>query len=79
MEFKGNQSIFGFEDAIYYLKRGIKVARKGWNGKRQYIQLASCISYKTAYGEIINCDHKAIENIIIVLTDMLAEDWIIAE
>ena len=41
MEFKGNQSIFGFEDAIYYLKRGIKVARKGWNGKRQYIQLAS--------------------------------------
>ena len=93
MEFKGNQSIFGFEDAIYYLKRGIKVARKGWNGKRQYIQLASCISYKTADGEIINCDHKAIGNKAIAFigtsgvqmgwlasqADMLTEDWIIAE
>ena len=24
-------------EAIKYLKRGMKVARKGWNGKRQYI------------------------------------------
>ena len=35
-------------EAIKYLKRGMKVARKGWNGKKQYIQLATGISYKTA-------------------------------
>ena len=84
---------FGFEDAIYYLKRGTKVARKGWNGKGQYIQLASCISYKTADGEIINCDHEAIGNKAIAFigtsgvqmgwlasqADMLSEDWIIVE
>ena len=27
----GGQSTFGFGDAIRYLKRGLKVARKGWN------------------------------------------------
>lgn len=30
----GGQSTFGFGDAIRYLKRGLKVARKGWNGKQ---------------------------------------------
>ena len=41
----GGQSTFGFGDAIRYLKRGLKVARKGWNGKKQYIQLATCLLY----------------------------------
>lgn len=38
----------------------MKVARKGWNGKKQYIQLATGISYKTADGDIVNCEHDAI-------------------
>ena len=46
---------FGFDEAIKYLKRGHKVCREGWNGKKQYIQLATNISYKTADGEIVNC------------------------
>ena len=41
----GGESTFPFSDAIKYLKRGMKVARKGWNGKKQYIQLATGISY----------------------------------
>ena len=49
-------------EAIKYLKRGMKVARKGWNGKKQYIQLASGISYKTADNQIVNCEHDAIGN-----------------
>ena len=28
----GGESSFGFGDAIKYMKRGLKVARKGWNG-----------------------------------------------
>ena len=89
----GGQSTFGFGDAIRYLKRGLKVARKGWNGKKQYIQLATGISYKTADGKIVNCEHDAIGNMAIAFVgtsgvqigwlasqaDMLAEDWMFVE
>ena len=84
---------FGFENAITYLKRGVKVKRKGWNGKNQYIQLAKGISYETPEGEIVNCEHKDIGNKAIAFvrtsgvqmgwlasqSDMLAEDWTFAE
>lgn len=82
-----------FGKAIEALKDGKKVARKGWNGKNQYIQLATGISYKTADGEIVNCEHEAIGNMAIAFVgtsgvqmgwlasqaDMLAEDWLFAE
>lgn len=89
----GGMATFAFGDAIKYLKRGMKVARKGWNGKKQYIQLATGISYKTADGEIVNCEHDAIGNMAIAFVgtsgvqmgwlasqaDMLAEDWVFVE
>lgn len=89
----GGVSTFSFGDAIKYLKRGLKVARKGWNGKKQYIQLATGISYRTTAGEIVNCEHEAIGNKAIAFVgtsgvqmgwlasqaDMLAEDWVFAE
>lgn len=89
----GGVAEFGFSDAIKYVKRGFKVARKGWNGKKQYIQLATGISYKAASGEIVNCEHDAIGNKAIAFVgtsgvqmgwlasqaDMLAEDWVFAE
>lgn len=89
----GGTATFSFSDAIKYMKRGLKVKRKGWNGKNQYIELASNISYKTAAGEIINCEHDAIGNQAIAFvgtsgvqmgwlasqSDMLAEDWVFAE
>lgn len=85
----GGEATFSFGEAIKYLKRGMKVARKGWNGKKQYIQLATGISYKTADNEIVNCEHDAIGNKAIAFvgtsgvqmgwlatqSDMLAEDW----
>ena len=49
-----------FGEAIKLLKEGKKVARAGWNGKNQYIELATCISYKNVAGEIVNCEHEAI-------------------
>lgn len=87
------QTTFTFSDAIKYLKLGKKVARKGWNGKKQYIQLASAISYKTADSIIVNCVHADIGNKAIAFVgtsgvqmgwlasqaDMLAEDWVFAE
>lgn len=84
-------SLMGFGTALMNLKEGKRVARMGWNGKDQYIQLATGISYKTASGEIINCEHEAIGNKAIAFVgtsgvqmgwlasqaDMLADDWYI--
>lgn len=89
----GGEATFGFGDAIRYLKRGLKVARKGWNGKKQYIQLASGISYVAADGQLVNCEHDAIGNQAIAFigtsgvqmgwlasqADMLADDWVFVD
>lgn len=89
----GGEATFSFGEAIKYLKRGAKVARKGWNGKKQYIQLASGISYKAPTGEVVNCEHDAIGNMAVAFVgtsgvqmgwlasqaDMLADDWVFAE
>lgn len=82
-----------FGKAIQLLKEGKRVQRKGWNGKNQYIELATNISYKNANSEIINAEHDAIGNKAIAFVgtsgvqlgwlasqaDMLAEDWKIVE
>jgi hypothetical protein len=89
----GGVATFGFGDAIRMMKRGLKVARKGWNGKNQYIELAINISYVAPDGFVVNCDHDAIGNKAIAFVgtsgvqmgwlasqaDMLAEDWTIVE
>jgi hypothetical protein len=89
----GGIATFSFGEAIKYMKRGFRVKRKGWNGKDQYIELASNISYKTPSGHVANCEHKAIGNQAIAFVgtsgvqmgwlasqaDMLADDWCFAE
>lgn len=89
----GGTAQFGFSEAIKYLKRGMRVARKGWNGKHQYIELASNISYTLPDGEVRNPNHDAIGNKAIAFVgtsgiqlgwlasqgDMLAEDWMFVE
>ena len=75
--------------AIEAAKMGKKIARSGWNGKNQYVELASCISYKNSAGEIVNVEHDAIGNKALAFVgtsgvqmgwlasqaDMLADDW----
>lgn len=82
-----------FGRAIQLLKVGQRVQRQGWNGKNQYIELATNISYKNANNEIVNAEHDAIGNKAIAFVgtsgtqigwlasqaDMLAEDWKIVE
>jgi hypothetical protein len=79
-----------FGKALELLKQGKHLAREGWNGKKQYIELATNISYVNASGEVINVEHKAMGNKAIAFVgtsgvqlgwlasqaDMLAEDWI---
>jgi len=79
--------------AIEAAKKGKKIKRRGWNGKNQYVELATCISYRNAQGEIINVEHEAIGNKALAFcgtsgvqmgwlasqADMLADDWEIVE
>ena len=80
---------FDFGIAIKLIKEGKKVQREGWNGKNQYIELATGISYKNNDEEIVNVFHNDIESKAIAFVgtsgvqlgwlasqaDMLAEDW----
>lgn len=82
-----------FGEAIIAMKEGKQVQRSGWNGKNQYIELASNISYVNAKGETVNANHDAIGNQAVAFVgtsgvqlgwlasqaDMLANDWKIVE
>lgn len=79
--------------AIEAAKMGKKIARSGWNGKSQYVELATCISYKNAAADVVNVDHQNIGNKALAFVgtsgvqlgwlasqaDMLADDWYIVE
>lgn len=82
-----------FGAAIEAVKSGKRIARKGWNGKGQYVELACNVAYVTPKGEQVNADHAAIGNKALAFcgtsgvqlgwlasqADMLAEDWEIVE
>lgn len=82
-----------FGEAITAVKQGKRISRTGWNGKNQYVELATDISYRNAAGEIVNADHDAIGNRALAFvgtsgvqlgwlasqSDMLAEDWQVSE
>lgn len=80
-----------FGNALENLKCGGRAARKGWNGKEQYIELATNISYMNAKMEYVNVEHKDIGSAAIAFvgtrgvqlgwlasqSDLLAEDWFV--
>lgn len=82
-----------FGEALEKLKEGKKVARENWNGKGQFIELATNISYKTMNNDIVNVEHDSMGNKAIAFNgtsgvqlgwlasqaDMLSEDWYIVE
>lgn len=79
--------------AIEAAKMGKKIQRAGWNGKGQYVELATCISYTGSDGDVINAEHDSIGNKALAFVgtsgvqlgwlasqaDMLADDWRIVE
>lgn len=79
--------------AIEAAKKGKKIARRGWNGKNQYVELATCIGYRDPQGNVTNPYHEAIGNKALAFVgtsgvqlgwlasqaDMLADDWRIVE
>lgn len=94
LSFEGRRTEgLSFGEAIQAVKAGKKIARNGWNGKNQYVELATRISYVNAKGEIINVEHDAIGNQCLAFVgtsgvqmgwlasqaDMLADDWRIVD
>lgn len=90
----GNQKRLSFGEAIKMAKLyGKRIRRRGWNGKQQFVELATCISYKNAEGDVINAQHDAIGNAAFAFVgtsgvqigwlasqaDMLATDWEVVE
>lgn len=83
------KTLFGFGVAIEKIKSGKRVSRLGWNGKLQYIELATHISYKRPDGEDVNIYHETMGNKAIAFVgtsgtqigwlasqaDMLSNDW----
>lgn len=75
--------------AIEAAKMGKRIARAGWNGKNQYVELATSISYVAADNGIVNVLHQNIGNKALAFVgtsgvqlgwlasqaDMLADDW----
>jgi len=82
-----------FGSAIKMVKTGKRIAREGWNGKNQYVELATNISYVIAAGEVVNVNHDAIGNKALAFVgtsgvqlgwlasqaDLLSEDWKVVE
>ena len=80
-----------FGEAINVVRAGGRVSREGWNGRRQYIELATRISYVNTRGEVVNAEHDAIGNCAVAFVgtsgvqlgwlasqaDMLADDWVV--
>lgn len=85
--------IINFGEALEQVKKGAKISREGWNGKKQYIELATHVSYMNPSGECKNVDHKEMGNKAVAFVgtsgiqlgwlasqaDMLLEDWCIVE
>lgn len=86
----GGEATFSFGEAIKYLKRGMKVARKGWNGKGIYLEMQipdehSKMTLPYIYivtNGLITDNPDAPKGVVPWLasqTDMLSEDWVFVE
>lgn len=79
--------------AIEAIKQGKRCSRHCWNGKGQYIELASRVSYVNTKGEVINVNHETMGNDAVAFVgtsgvqlgwlasqaDLLSNDWYIVE
>ena len=75
------KNTFSFSDALEHIKRGLAVTRTGWNGKGMWIMLRSPNTKSEMtlpYIYMKTVDHNLVPWLA-SQTDLLAEDWQIAE
>ena len=93
--FKENDSVMNFGQAMEALKKGKRVARKGWNGKRMFLFIMESFALKTAlYRQYPKAEDGIVVQDCICMknaqgtvcfgwlasqADMLGEDWIVVE
>lgn len=88
----GGEALFGFEEALKYIKRGFKMCRKNWNAKDQYVFYTDPYmndQYKVVENPnmvgtlypflVIKTNYNGIVPWLASQTDMLANDWCFAE
>lgn len=74
----GGEALFGFDEAIKYLKRGLKLSKKSWHKNGMHIQVQSPDEYSKMRGnylyitidDYLNPWHPS-------QADMLENDWFI--
>lgn len=88
-----DNQVVSFGKALEEVKKGKKIKRLNWNGKDQYVELGSNISFKEPSGEVFNPNHISMGNKVLVFhgtqgvqvgwlasqADMLSEDWVVFE
>lgn len=88
----GGTATFSFGEAIKYVKRGLKVARQGWNGKGMWLCLSGAVAEAPQSNFVLEdvvkgflpwIGMKTADNHFVPWlasqADMLAEDWVIVE
>ena len=86
----GGVATFNFGEAIKYLKRGMKVARKGWNGKGIFLELQRPDEHSKMSHPYIYIDTTGLQSDnsnapknrvpwVASQTDMLSEDYVFVE
>lgn len=84
----GGEAMFGFGDAYKFLERGVKVARKGWNGKGIYLEMQfpdehSKMTQQYVYivtTGLVTDNENAPKGLVPWTpsqTDMAAKDWVV--
>ena len=69
---------YDFSDALRYLKRGCKVARKGWNGKGLFIQKEQIDGIQSFF-TITDTKTGRKNTWVPSISDLFGEDWVFVE
>lgn len=77
----GGEAMFGFDEALKYLKRGIKMTKKSWNKDGMFIEIQRPTDLSKMTGEylFITIDSKYKNPWNPSQADMLENDWIFYE
>ena len=73
-----NKKYITFGEALVALKKGEKIARKGWNGKGMYVELNKGLDYSFSILNpffIIKNVNNSHSTWVPSVNDCLAEDW----
>lgn len=76
---KDPNAVHNFSEALDHVKRGYRIARAGWNGKGQFVEIQRPDEHSKMglpYLYITTVDGKRVPWLA-SQTDLLAEDWVV--